>query len=77
VDISFNVLPPLHGQGFPWRWTDAACFAFLGGALGWVFLRFLARHPLYPLKDPRLRECLTVHEVPPPAIAEAVHEDHV
>jgi hypothetical protein len=73
LDISFNVLPPLHGQDFPWRGTDAACFAFIGGALGLVFLRNLAQHPVYPLKDPRLKEALTLHEVPPPAIAEAVH----
>ena len=73
VDISFNVLPPLHLEEFPWRWTDLACFAFIGGVTGFVFLRSLARHPVYPLKDPRLKESLTDHEVPPPAIAEAVH----
>jgi hypothetical protein len=36
-----------------------------------VFLNSLARHPLYPLKDPRLKEALAFHEVPPPAIAGA------
>jgi hypothetical protein len=77
ADISYNVLPPLHLEGFPWRWTDLACFAFMGGALGFVFLRSLARHPVYPLKDPRLKESLTIHEVPPPAIAEAVHSHRV
>jgi hypothetical protein len=70
VDMSFNVLPPLHLERCPWRWTDLACFAFLGGLLGFFFLRSLAQHPVYPLKDPRLKEALTVHEVPPPAIAE-------
>jgi hypothetical protein len=80
VDISFNVLPPLQQAqsnlgAFPWHWTNLACFAFVGGALGLAFLRSLARHPAYPLKDPRLKEALTVHEVPPPAIAEAVHSD--
>jgi hypothetical protein len=73
VDISFNVLPPLRLGPVPWRWTDLACFAFIGGAAGLVFLRSLARHPVYPLKDPRLRESLIDREVPPPAIAEAVH----
>ena len=37
-----------------------------------VFLRNLARHPVYPLRDPRLKEALTIHGVPPPAIAESV-----
>ncbi len=73
ADMSYNVLPPLHLEGFPWRWTDLACFAFVGGGMGFFFLRSLARHPAYPLKDPRLKEALTIHEVPPPAIAEAVH----
>jgi hypothetical protein len=78
ADMSFNVLPPLQQArgrlgSFPWHWTDLAAFAFIGGVLGYVFLRSLARHPVYPLKDPRLKESLTIHEVPPPAIAEAVH----
>lgn len=73
VDVSYNVLPTLHPDDFPWRWTDAACFAFLGGTLGWLFLTSLARHPVYPIRDPRLKEALSDHEVPPPAIAEAIH----
>ena len=76
VDISYNVLPPLHLEGFPWRWTDLASFVFIGGVLGFLFLKSLARHPAYPLRDPRLKESLTIHEVPPPAIAEAVHKHH-
>jgi hypothetical protein len=71
VDLSYNILPPLHPDDFPWRWTDLACFAFIGGAVGIVFLKSLAWHPVYPLKDPRLKEALTFHEVPPPAIAGA------
>ena len=78
LDMSFNVLPPLQVLrstlgAFPWSWMDLACFLFIGGVVAFVFLRSLARHPAYPLKDPRLKEALTVHEVPPPAIAEAVH----
>jgi hypothetical protein len=73
VDMSFNVLPPLHLEEFPWRWTDLACFLFIGGVLSLVFLRSLAKYPVYPLKDPRLKEALAAHEVPPPAIAESVH----
>ena len=73
VDMSFNVLPPLHLEDFPWRWTDVAAFLFIGGVAAYAFLRNLAAHPAYALKDPRLKESLTVHEVPPPAIAEGVH----
>jgi hypothetical protein len=73
VDMSFSVLPAHHPSDFPWRWTDLACLALIGGAAAYVFLRSLAGHPIYPLKDPRLKEALTISEVPPPAIAEAVH----
>jgi hypothetical protein len=73
VDISFNVLPTLHPQHFPWRWTDLACLLFIGGSLAVLFLRSLGQHPVYPLRDPRLKEALTIHEVPPPAIAESLH----
>jgi hypothetical protein len=30
---------------------------------------------MYPIRDPRLKEFLTIVEVPPPAIAEAMHQD--
>jgi hypothetical protein len=73
VDMSFNILPPLHLEDFPWRWTDLACLAFIGGALGFIYLGNLAAHPVYPLRDPRLKEALAIHEVPPPAIAESIH----
>jgi hypothetical protein len=76
VEVSYNVLPPLHLEEFPWRWTDAACVAFIGGTLGCVFLKSLARHPLYPLKDPRLKEALVIHE-PPEDIAEVAREGRV
>ena len=73
VDMSFNILPPLHLTDFPWRWTDLACMAWIGGSLGYLYLRNLAAHPVYALRDPRLKEALTIHEVPPPAIAESIH----
>ena len=73
VDMSFNILPVQPRAGFPWRWTDLACWLFIGGTLALLFLRSLGRHPVYPLRDPRLKEALTIHEVPPPAIAEGLH----
>lgn len=75
LDMSFNVLPVIHLENFPWHWTDAACFLFLGGAFAYLFFKNLAKYPIYPQKDPRLKECLTIHEVPPPAIAESAHSE--
>jgi hypothetical protein len=73
VDLAFNIQPPLHPDGFAVHWMDVACFLGLGGILTWSFLRQLEKHPAYPVRDPRLLECLTYVEVPPPAIAESVH----
>jgi hypothetical protein len=73
VDLAFNILPPLHPDGFRLHWMDLACFLAIGGLLARLFLHWLGQHPVYPVKDPRLLESLTYVEVPPPAIAEAVH----
>src|SRR5229473_3761792 len=41
VDLSFNILPVLHPDGFPlkWVWLHLGCWAFLAGGLGMVFLK--------------------------------------
>jgi hypothetical protein len=67
VDLSFNVTPVLHPDGFSlrWIWLDAGCLALMGGVLTKVFLRDLHRHPPYPLKDPRLLEAMgLLHAAP-------------
>jgi len=63
VDLAFNIIPALHPNGFAlgWLWLDAACFAFMAGLLSRVFLKKLARHAPYPLKDPRLIEAMGLH----------------
>ncbi|HOW67059.1 MAG TPA: hypothetical protein P5186_16580 [Candidatus Paceibacterota bacterium] len=73
VDLAFNIMPPLHPEGFRLHYLDVSCFLAIGGLLTWHVLRSLAAHPVYPVQDPRLLESLTYVEVPPPAIAEAVH----
>lgn len=60
-DMSFNIMPVLHKDGFMLHWMDIACLAFVGGVLSLVFLKYLRAHPAYPVKDPRLGEALGVH----------------
>jgi hypothetical protein len=60
-DISFNIMPVLHPDGFVMSWMDLACIAFIGGVLGEVFIRYFNAHPPYPVRDPRLGESLGVH----------------
>lgn len=67
VDISFNILPVSHREGFPiqWLWLYLGCIAFMAGVLSWRFLKEYAAHPPFPLKDPRLIEAMGFyHPVP-------------
>ena len=67
VDLSFNIMPVLHPNGFVLHWMDLGCWAFMAGVLAMVFLNKYAAHPPYPLKDPRLSEAMG-HYHPPTQI---------
>jgi hypothetical protein len=60
-DMSFNIMPVIHQDGFVVHWLDLACLAFFAGVLSLVFIKYFVSHPAYPLKDPRLGESLGVH----------------
>lgn len=67
VDLSFNIMPVLHPNGFPWQWIwlSLGCFAFMAGLLTMVFLKKYASTAPFPLKDPRLVEAMGFyHPVP-------------
>jgi len=72
IDLSFNIMPVLHPNGFHLSWLDLSCLAFIGGVLATLFLRSLASHPAYPQKDPRFAEAMGVYVAPtdlPPVTA--------
>ncbi|MHB1308526.1 MAG: hypothetical protein ACYDC1_01450 [Limisphaerales bacterium] len=60
VDMSFNILPLVSPDGFPWAWIwlHLSCLALIGGVLVKVFLKEFAAHPPFPLRDPRLCEAM-------------------
>jgi len=60
-DISFNVMPVLHREGFIVHPLDLTCLAFIGGVLALVFIKYFKAHKPYPTNDPRLGESLGVH----------------
>lgn len=60
-DMSFNIMPVLHKEGFMVHWIDLGCLAFIGGVLSLVFIKYFNAHPPYPVKDPRLGESIGVH----------------
>lgn len=66
VDLSFNILPALHPDGYPfqWLWLQIGCFAFMAGFLGRVFLKKFNAHAPYPQKDPRLHEVMGINLEP-------------
>jgi len=67
VDLSFNILPARHPEGFPikWVWLPLGCLAFMGGLLSMVFLKKFASAAPFPQKDPRLVEAMGLyHPVP-------------
>jgi len=69
VDLSFNILPAHHPDGYPfrWLWLQIGCLAFMGGFLAWIFLKHFHRHAPFPQKDPRLLEAMGVRYLPPEA----------
>ncbi|HLH55458.1 MAG TPA: hypothetical protein VKY92_17785 [Verrucomicrobiae bacterium] len=67
VDLSFNIMPVLHPNGFPfrWLWLHAGCWAVMAGYVSILFLRSYRAHPPFPIKDPRLVEAMGLyHPVP-------------
>jgi hypothetical protein len=78
VDLEFQIMPSLHPYGFfsfafPFvtrgLLVDAACLMFIGGFLAKLFVWSLNRHPIYPLKDPRMAEAVDVYVTPASAVA--------
>jgi hypothetical protein len=83
VDLEFQIMPSLHENGvftfsFPFLTSgllvDAACLMFIGGFLAKLFLWSLNRHPVYPLKDPRMAEAVDIYV--PPAGALSIAPEH-
>ena len=73
LDLSFNILPAHHADGYPfkWIWLQFGCLAFMGGFLGWAFLKNFNRYAPFPQKDPRLHEAMGIHHAAPEKISGA------
>ncbi len=64
VDLSFNIMPIPRPDGYQLTWFDIGAFLFMGGVLAMIYVRSLGTTAAYPLRDPRLKESLTSHELP-------------
>lgn len=61
TDLSFNIMPVLHPDGFVLHWLDLSCMALMGGLMAMWFIKSFKAHPAFPQKDPRMAECLGIH----------------
>jgi len=58
ADIYWLVMPNLHREGVAVNWLDITTLIGIGATLGFLFLRSLWKHYLYPIHDPRLEESI-------------------
>jgi hypothetical protein len=71
LDMSFNIGPILHPQGYHLDWQDLGCTAFIVGVLAKVFIKNFNAHAPFPQKDPRMAEAMDIY-VQPESQAKAV-----
>ncbi|MSU34850.1 MAG: hypothetical protein EXS36_07005 [Pedosphaera sp.] len=64
VDMTFNVMPVLYPRGLHLTLLDPLCWFGMVVFLGGVFWKNYLKAAPYPLKDPRLLEAITHHEIP-------------
>jgi hypothetical protein len=64
-DLSYNIMPVAHPKGFILHWMDIGAFLVIGGICAAWWLKSLGTTAPYPVRDPRLKESLTSHELPP------------
>jgi hypothetical protein len=76
LDLSFNILPAIHQNGYPfkWIWLQLGCFAFMAGFLSRVFLKKFQSHPPYPQRDPRVLEAMGIAHVDPEEMPDTLPE---
>ena len=69
VDMTFNVMPVCFPEGPSFSILDPLLWFGMAGFLGFMFLKNFQSAAPYPLRDPRLKEAVTHHEIPAPGAA--------
>jgi hypothetical protein len=59
VELYWIIMPYAHRHLCP-SWQDFACFLTVSSILAFAYLRLASKTSLFPAKDPRLVECLTI-----------------
>lgn len=58
MDLYWVVMPTFTPDGAHFSWLDIATLAGIGGIVLWVFLLRFTRHPLVPVRDPKLQDSI-------------------
>lgn len=59
LELYWFIMPYAHHGVLP-RWQDLLAFVTVGSILGYAYIRIAATASLFPTRDPRLVECLTI-----------------
>jgi len=59
VELYWFIMPYAH-HGMRPSWQDFAAFLTVGSILGFAYVQIAASASLFPTKDPRMVECLTI-----------------
>ncbi|MCE0523075.1 MAG: hypothetical protein LV480_09210 [Methylacidiphilales bacterium] len=59
IEMYWFIMPYAHARLLP-SWQDVVAFLTVGSILGYFYVRLAAKDSLFPTRDPRLVECLTV-----------------
>jgi len=60
VELYWFIMPYAHPATILPSWQDFVSFLTVGSILGYAYLRLTAAASLFPTRDPRLAECLTI-----------------
>jgi hypothetical protein len=60
VEMYWFIMPYAHMQSLLPSWLDFVALATVGSFLGFIYIRITCSAPLFPTRDPRMPECLTV-----------------
>jgi len=60
VELYWFIMPYAHLQTLVPSWQDFSAFLTVGSILGFAYIQIAATASLFPTRDPRLVECLTI-----------------
>jgi len=60
VELYWFIMPYAHQKSILPSWQDFVTLVTVGSILGYAYIRVMATAPLFPVRDPRLVESLTV-----------------